>query len=79
MAISPLSFNIFIHALQVSSSSGDFDCITMCNYCCNYSAQLSIYISRLSGDVNMKSILRDPVFWAFMGCFVAAIALGTKA
>ena len=26
MAISPLSFNIFIHALQVSSSSADFDC-----------------------------------------------------
>ena len=26
MAISPLSFNIFIHALQVTSSSGDFDC-----------------------------------------------------
>jgi len=26
MAISPLSFNIFIHALQVSSSSGDFNC-----------------------------------------------------
>jgi hypothetical protein len=26
MAINPLSFNIFIHALQVLSSSGDFDC-----------------------------------------------------
>jgi len=27
----------------------------------------------------MKSILRDPVFWAFMGCFVTAVALGIKA
>jgi hypothetical protein len=44
-----------------------------------FSDQLSNYISRLSGDVNMKSILRDPVFWAFMGCFVTAIALGIKA
>ncbi len=26
MAINPLSFNIFIHALHVSSSRGDFDC-----------------------------------------------------
>ena len=41
--------------------------------------ELNNYISRLSGDVNMKSILRDPVFWAFMGCFVTAIALGIKA
>jgi len=32
-----------------------------------------------SGDVIMKPILRDPVFWAFMGCFVTAIALGLKA
>jgi len=27
----------------------------------------------------MKPIFRDPVFWAFMGCFVTAIALGLKA
>jgi len=27
----------------------------------------------------MKSILRDPVFWAFMGCFITAVALGIKA
>jgi hypothetical protein len=43
MAISPLSFNIFIHALQVSSSSAVFDCnrnipstlfLSSCNLVC---------------------------------------------
>jgi nitrogen regulatory protein PII len=30
-------------------------------------------------DSRMKPILRDPVFWAFMGCFVTTIVLGIKA
>jgi hypothetical protein len=50
MAISPLSFNIFIHALQVSSSSGDSDC--------NRNVLSSVFLSSCNLVIFVEVILK---------------------